>query len=176
MAGFGPYPLYQRELTSMGLCLAAASGIKDPGDPRQGCLESFDRSNRHGAKGYALRIIYSVDSDRPAYGGVWVRLHNLDATKFDKLAFRIKGDAAIGFTTVLKIELKDARDQISHHYVRTVADQWQDLVIPLNDFQGAADRTRLKELVLVIEDTTATTKRGAIYLDDVRLTGRPSGE
>lgn len=150
--------------------------IKDPDDPMQGCIESFDPANRHGAKGYALRIIYSVDSAKPAYGGVWIRLQDFDASKLGQLAFRIKGDAAMGFTKVLKVELKDSRGQASHHYVRTVSDQWQDLAIPLNDFQGAADLARLKELVLVIEDTSATAKRGMIYLDDVRFAGRSAAQ
>ena len=80
------------------------------------------------------------------------------------------------FTTVFKVELKDAKGQASHHYVRTVADQWQDLIIPLKEFQGAADRARLEELVLVIEDRTATAKRGVIYLDDVRFTRQSTGQ
>jgi hypothetical protein len=50
--------------------------IKDPGDPMQGCLESFDR----GAKGTALRIFCGVDSDQPAWGGWWMRRRSLDAT------------------------------------------------------------------------------------------------
>jgi hypothetical protein len=140
--------------------------IKDPGDPMQGCIESFDR----GAKGNALRIIYSVDSDKPAFGGLWMRLQNLDAAKFDTLALRVKGDAGMGYTKVFKVELKDAMDVSSHYYVRGITDQWQDITIPLKDFEGMANPRKLKELVLVIEDTTATAKRGVIYLDDVRFT------
>ena len=140
--------------------------IKDPGDPMQGCNESFDR----GAKGNALRIIYSVDSDKPAFGGLWMRLQNLDAAKFDTLALRVKGDAGMGYTKVFKVELKDAMDVSSHFYVRGVTDQWQDITIPVKDFEGMANTRKLKGLVLVIEDTTATAKRGVIYIDDVRLT------
>jgi hypothetical protein len=54
--------------------------------------------------------------------------------------------------------------------VRGITDQWQDITIPLKDFEGMANPRKLKELVLVIEDTTATAKRGVIYLDDVRFT------
>lgn len=147
--------------------------IKDPADPMQGCIESVDPANGYGGKGAALRLIYSVASAKPAYGGLWMRLQNLDAAKFDNLAFRVKGDAAMGFTSVFKVELKDAMDQASHFYVRGVTDQWQDVVIPLKDFQGMANPVRLKEFVVVFEDTTATAKRGVIYLDDVRFTRNP---
>lgn len=143
--------------------------IKDPVDPMQGCLESFDHANRYGSSGYGLRIIYSVDSAKPAYGGLWMRLENLDATSFDRLAFRVKGDAGMGYTKVFKVELKDAMDQPSHYYVNGLTDQWQDVVIPLKDFQGMVNFRRLKEFVITFEDTTATAKKGVIYIDDVRF-------
>lgn len=147
--------------------------IKDPNDPMQGCIESFDRTNRYGSSGYALRLIYSVESKNPAFGGFWMRLQNLDASKFDKLAFRVRGDPKLGFTTVFKVELKDSVDEASHYYVRGVTDQWQDEVIPLKDFQGITNFKSLKEFVIVFEDTTATAKRGVIYIDDVRFVRTP---
>jgi hypothetical protein len=143
--------------------------IKDPADPMQGCVEAFDAKDRYGEKGYALRLIYSVASKNPAFGGLWMRLNNLDASRFDALAFRVRGDAGMGFTKTFKVELKDSIDQSSHHYVNNVTDQWQDVVVPLSAFEGMANARRLKELVIVIEDTTATAKQGVIYLDDIRF-------
>ena len=147
--------------------------IKDPNDPMQGCLESFDGGNGHGGKGHALRLIYGVASDKPAYGGLWMRLQNFNASTFDNLAFRVKGDSKLGFTNVFKVELKDSADRSSQFYVRGVIDRWQDIVIPLRDFQGSANPAKLKEFVIVFEDRIATAKQGVIYLDDVRFTRRP---
>lgn len=147
--------------------------IKDPVDPMQGAIETFDRANAYGGKGHALRLIYSVASANPAFGGLWMRLQNLDSARFDSLAFRVKGDAALGFTTLFKVELKDATGQASHAYVRGVTDQWQDIVIPLKDFRGMANPARLNEFVVVVEDRTATAKQGILYLDDVRFTRAP---
>ena len=53
--------------------------MKDPADAAQGAVEAFDAKDRYGNKGYALRLIYSVASKDPAYGGLWLRLQNLDA-------------------------------------------------------------------------------------------------
>ncbi len=146
------------------------SWIRDPTDPMQGCIEAFDGTDRFGPSGYALRLIYSVDSEKPAFGGLWMRLQNLNAAHFDNLAFRARGDGRMGFTSIFKVELKDAMDQSSHYYVRGLTDQWQDISIPLKDLQGTANFGRLKEFVVVFEDTTATAKKGVIYLDDVRFT------
>jgi hypothetical protein len=144
--------------------------IKDPADPMQGCVETFDARDRYGDKGYALRLVYSVASKNPAFGGLWMRLQNLDASRFDALAFRVRGDAGMGYTKVFKVELKDDLDQSSRHYVNNVTDQWQDIVIPLGGFEGTANPRKLKEFVIVFEDTTATAKQGVIYLDDIRFT------
>src|SRR5207248_4136327 len=100
------------------------SWIKDPTDPMQGCIESFDAKDRYGDKGYALRLIYSVASKNPAFGGLWMRLPNLDASRFDALAFRVRGDAGLGYTKVFKAELNDALDQSRRKYVNNVTRQW----------------------------------------------------
>jgi hypothetical protein len=146
--------------------------IKDPADPMQGVVESFDAKDRYGDKGYALRLIYSVASKNPAYGGLWLRLQNLDASKYDALRFRVRGDTGMGFTSTFKVELKDAVDQSSHAYVRSVTGEWQDIALPLSSFEGMANARKLKELVIVIEDTTATAKQGVLYFDDMRFANR----
>ena len=145
------------------------SWIKDPADPAQGAVEAFDAKDRYGDKGYALRLIYSVASKNPAFGGLWLRLQTLDASNFATLRFRVRGDAGMGFTTMFKVELKDALDQSSHAYVRGVTGAWQDIALPLSAFEGMANAKKLKELVIVIEDTTATAKQGVLFFDDVRF-------
>lgn len=147
---------------------------RDPNDPMQGCIETFDRADRFGNSGYALRLVYSVQSSKPAFGGLWMQLRNLDASRFSALAFRVRGDAKMGFTTVFKVELKDSVGQASHFMVSGVTDQWQDVVIPLKDFEGMANVRSLKEFVITFEDSSATTKRGVIYVDDIRFDGSPS--
>jgi hypothetical protein len=143
---------------------------KDPTDFTQGCTESFDSVNRYGVKGFCMKLDYSVDSKNPAYNGFWMNLQNLDATKYDNVAMRVKGDAKIGYTTVFKVELKNAAKQIGRFYVTNVTDQWQDIVIPMKAFKGVTDYSNLTEFVIVFEDRVASNKKGVIYVDDIRLT------
>jgi hypothetical protein len=140
---------------------------RDPSDPTQWCKESFDNVTRHGEKGFAMKIAYCVDSPNPAYNGFWMMLPNLDASKYDTLNMWVKGDAQAGYTTVFKIELKNAGRQVGRYYVSNVTDQWQQVSVPLSDFKGLVDRTALTELVIVFEDRMATNKKGAIYVDDI---------
>ena len=142
---------------------------KDPADFSQGCTESFDSANRHGDTGFAMKIDYSVESKNPAYNGFWMALNNLDGSKYDNLAFWVKGDAKTGYTTVFKVELKNAAKQIGRYYVTNVTDQWQEVVIPLSEFKGLTDLSNMTEFVIVFEDRIASNKKGVIYVDDIKL-------
>ena len=143
---------------------------KDPTDFTQGCSEAFDSVNRRGTTGFSMKLDYSVDSKNPAYNGFWMFLQNFDASKYDNLALWVKGDGKIGYTTVFKIELKNASKQVGRYYVTNVTDGWQDIVIPLKDFKGITDFSNLSELVVVFEDRIASNKKGVVYLDDIRFT------
>ena len=143
---------------------------KDPTDFSQGCTESFDSVNRYGTKGFAMKLEYSVESKNPAYNGFWMFLQNLDASKYENVAFRVKGDAKVGYTTVFKVELKNAAKQVGRYYVTNVTDQWQDVVIPLKDLKGITDYSNLTEFVIVFEDRIASNKKGVVYVDDLRFT------
>ncbi|MDP2929308.1 MAG: CIA30 family protein [Candidatus Omnitrophota bacterium] len=142
---------------------------KDPADFTQGCTESFDSANRHGDAGFAMKLEYSVDSKNPAYNGFWMSLPNIDVSGYDNLAFWVKGDAKVGYTTVFKIELKNAGKQVGRYYATNVTDQWQEVVIPLSEFKGLTDTSNLTEFVIVFEDRIASNKKGIIYVDDVRF-------
>lgn len=143
---------------------------KDPADFTQGCIEAFDSANRHGDSGFAMRLEYSVDSKNPAYNGFWMTLPNIDVSGYDNLTFWVKGDEKTGYTTVFKIELKNAGKQVGRYYVTNVTDRWQEVVIPLSAFKGLTDISNLTEFVIVFEDRIASNKKGIIYVDDVRFT------
>lgn len=142
---------------------------RDPSDPTQFCKEAFDNVTRHGESGFAMKLNYCVDSPNPAYNGFWLMLPNLDATKYDTLSMWIKGDAQAGYTTVLKLELKNSAKQVGRYYISNITDQWQKISVPLSDFKGLVDKTGLTELVIVFEDRMATNKKGTVYIDDISL-------
>lgn len=142
---------------------------KDPSDQTQWCREGFDNVTRHGDKGFAMKLDYSVDSPNPAYNGFWMMLPNIDGSKYDILNMWVKGDSQVGYTTVFKIELKNAARQVGRYYVSNVSDQWQEVSIPLSDFKSLIDKTNLTEFVIVFEDRMATNKKGVIFVDDISL-------
>ncbi len=148
---------------------------------------------------HALRLTYSVESEKTSQNGFWTKLQNFDARDYDRLEFEIKGDAAKGFTNRLKLELKKCKqapclgDPVKDEVIKGssevwVTDQWETVSIPLNKITGIIDfanpkawenpaiaRADLDEMVFIFQDRHVTAKKGVVYIDNIRFvnTGNP---
>ena len=140
---------------------------KDPSDPTQFCHISFDRANALNGAGYALKISYDVDSPNPAYNGFWTKLQGTTLTSSQALSFYVKGDHDQGYTPQVKLELKNAKGQVGRYLLKGITEEWQQVRIPLQAFEGLTDVSNMTEFVIVFDDVTSTKKVGAIYLDDI---------
>ena len=142
---------------------------KDPTDMTQGCWDSLVSDVRHGTKGYALKLVYDVDSPNPAYNGFWMKLNNLNIDGYKNLVFHAKGDEEKGFTRRFKVELKNAT-QVGSTIIEGLTSQWQRIVVPLSAFGAITDWTAMTEFVIVFDDLTSMPKEGVIYIDNVMFT------
>ena len=140
---------------------------KDPNDDTQGCRESFFSPGCDG-KGKCMKLTYSVDSPNPAYNGFWMKLQGYDFRPYSKIVWWIKGDKEAGFTTKCKFELKN-QTEVSPYYIDNITDQWQKIELPLKAFKRISDWSKMKEFVVVFEDSQATVKKGVIYIDNVSI-------
>src|SRR3989338_7428915 len=82
----------------------------NPNDATQRYAMRFDARNRYGNQGGALRLEYDVDSSNPAYGGLWVKLNDLDLSQYHQVVFWVKGDRKQGYTRQFKVELKNEKE------------------------------------------------------------------
>jgi len=143
---------------------------KDPSDPTQKCTIAFDKANAYGGAGYSLRIDYDVDSPNPAYNGFWSKLQSADITPYQFLTFYIRGDAQRGHTNQIKLEIKNGKE-VGKYLLKGISDEWQQVRIPLKDFQGLTTGKGMTEFVIVFDDITSTKKTGSIYLDEIAFEG-----
>ncbi len=139
---------------------------KDPNDTTQGCTESFETAERFGDKGMSLRLDYDVDSPAPAYNGMWMKLKELDLSKYKFLNFYIKGDPQKGFSKVIKLELKNP-NEVGKNLYTEVTGEWKLAKIPLSEFRGLKDLTKATEFVMVFDDMNTKPKTGTIYVDNI---------
>jgi hypothetical protein len=141
---------------------------RDEADQTQGCKMNFNQTEMHGGAGSSVQLDYDVDSPNPAYNGFWMKLQNQDASQYDKLSLWIKGDAAAGYSTKVKLELKNAKGEVGKYTVSNITAEWQEIVIPLAQFSGLTDLASMTELVVVFDDMTCSGKKqGTIYIDDI---------
>ncbi len=141
---------------------------KDPSDPTQKCTIAFDKENAFGGVGYSLRLNYDVDSPNPAYNGFWMKLQGTSFSTYKALSIYVRGDATLGFTPQIKLELKNGKE-VGRYLLKGVTDQWQQFTVPLKDFVGITDWNGMTEFVIVFDDITSTKKVGTIYIDEITV-------
>lgn len=122
-----------------------------------------------------LKISYDVESTEPAFNGIWIGFNNTDLSSYDEMSMLIKGDAEAGFTTQFKLELKNAKGERVVHMVKGITDQWQRVVIPMEELKATgsiSDWSKMKEIVFTFDDLTVTRKNGILYVDDIKFSSR----
>jgi hypothetical protein len=127
-----------------------------------------------------LRVSYRLDPGRHARVGVRIKLDRLDASAYDHLELRVRGDPAAGFARSFEVGFE--RPLPSHpgmiesgsSLIEEVSDQWQDVRVPLSLMSGIHAWTGLGEFILTFDSRRTDVAEGAIYLDNVALirTGR----
>jgi hypothetical protein len=143
---------------------------KDPNDETQGTEMSFEPDDALGdPAGYAIRLDYDVDSPNPAYNGFWMKLNGEDVSGHNTIKFYIKGDAKVGFTKRIKIELKDMTNKPSPYVLTGITEEWKQVSIPFEKFRRIEDWSSINEFVIVFDDVTSNPKTGAILVDHITV-------
>lgn len=138
---------------------------RDPEDPTQYAREEFDAAHTRSGQGFCLRLSYDVDSPHAAYGGLWMKLGRLDASRLRHLVFWARGDERKGCTARLKIELK-GDDERGACYVDGVTTAWKRFAVELDEF-NLRSHAALTDVVVVFEDHSSMPPEGVLYLDDI---------
>lgn len=104
----------------------------------------------------AKKEIYSID------------LKNLDLSRFKALEFSAK-TANYQDNAHLRVEFNSAFHEKSEIYLKNISHKWQDYKIALSDFKDISEWSKMLSLSFIVEEWNVGEKRGAIYIDNVRL-------
>jgi hypothetical protein len=135
----------------------------------------LDSSQRIGDLGSSVCLTYKLNPKRAGQNGFWTNLNKADLTDYDHIEFWIKGDAKLGFAKSMKVEFKQqipgSIDEMykGSYVVNNISDQWQKITIPLNNFSGIREWTKMEELVFSLQTRRADVRQGAYYIDDIAL-------
>jgi len=157
------------------------SWIRGDGEVRMNLAPMTEAGNPDGDQ--ALHFGYAIGEEGGTTStvGLQLDLNGLDASDYDHLEFRVRGDASAGFTEAFKVQFLRPSDlapkmKESGSYVVTGVDgEWQRIRIPLNLMNGIRDWTRLEHFVLALQYLRTDPLKGAYFIDDIALirTGNP---
>jgi len=142
-----------------------------PNDSTQSCKMKFAADDALGKSGgKSLQLDYDVDSPNPAYNGFWMKIGRAEVFGFDTLSFYIKGDSQKGFTSKIKVELKDKKHGKATFFVENITDKWQKISLTLDSRSFDRDQKKpFEEFVIVFDDVNSRPKTGTLLIDEIEF-------
>jgi hypothetical protein len=139
-----------------------------PKDTTQTIVGLIDNSQKVGKRGGSYRIVYDVESPKPAYVGFWMGLGGLDLSKYQKVVLWIKGSKKDGFTSKVMVGIESVKEGGGGTtFIDGITDEWKKFEIPISAFN--LKDLHVNEFDIVIDKGYATSKTGTIYLDEISL-------
>ncbi len=92
----------------------------------------------------------------------------MDASKYNSLTFKIRAKEE-GSPGILKVVLRNKRNEEASYYVRNIDLNWQTVSIPLDEFYQITDWNSLKDVSFVLEVWNVEDKKGIVLIDDVNF-------
>ncbi len=113
-----------------------------------------------------IRLRYNFADAYPSVETFSIYVPQINVNKFKKLNFSIRG-VEYGSPGILKVVLKNRRQEAAAFYINNVGDQWQDLSIPLKLFEDITDWTELTDVSFVLEAWNVKDKKGIVLIENV---------
>ena len=92
----------------------------------------------------------------------------MNVSKYTKLQFSIRSREE-GNPGIMKLVLKNRKNETAYTYIRGVNLAWKEFNIPLSDFTQITDWSNLDDLSFVLETWNVDKKKGMVLIDDVRF-------
>ncbi|MEK6715507.1 MAG: hypothetical protein AABY43_05645, partial [Candidatus Omnitrophota bacterium] len=118
---------------------------------------------------YPIKLAYDLIPPSLGVKNFTFSLPLVDASKFNALRLRVRGDDRAGFSAVLKVEIKSERNEKDSYYLKGISGRWQDFSIGLSEFKNITDWSNIAELSFIFEDWNVSEKRGVLYIDNIRF-------
>ncbi|MCK5260250.1 MAG: hypothetical protein KAJ70_04240 [Candidatus Omnitrophica bacterium] len=113
-----------------------------------------------------IRMEYNFTDSFPPVKTFALNVPAVDAAKYGKIQFSIRGKEE-GTPGIVKIVVKNRRNEEASYYVRGVGLDWQEFNIPLDEFQQITDWSSLTDISFVLESWNVDSKKGLILIDNV---------
>ena len=113
-----------------------------------------------------IRIEYNFSGSFPPVKTFVLDVSTINAAKYNKIQFSIRGKEE-GTPGIVKVMVKNRRNEEASYYVQGVGLDWQEFNIPLDEFQQVTDWSSLIDISFVLESWNVDSKKGLILIDNV---------
>ena len=113
-----------------------------------------------------IRIKYNLNQPFPQIETFSLSVPTMDISKYKRLVFSIRGEEG-GFPGVVKIVVKNRKNETASFYVNDVKLKWQQVDIPLEEFSQVTDWTVLTDVSFVVEAWNVQKKKGMVLVDNI---------
>ena len=113
-----------------------------------------------------IKVSYNLNDPYPQVKTFSLAIPKMNVGKYEKLSFSVRG-LDEGFPGVVKIVLRNQKNELASFYVKDVRLKWQEINIPFNEFTQITDWSNLVDISFVLEAWNAEKKKGIILIDNV---------
>ncbi|MDP8212538.1 MAG: hypothetical protein P9X22_04505 [Candidatus Zapsychrus exili] len=118
-----------------------------------------------------IRVEYNFEDSFPPVKTFSLSIPNaLNAKKYSSLQFSVRAKEE-GTPGVIKIILKNRKNEESFYYIQNINLKWQKINISLDEFRQITDWSNLTDISFVLESWNVDDDSGIILIDDVCFGG-----
>lgn len=116
----------------------------------------------------AIRLPYNFENSMHPIEAFSLSIPKVDVVKYRSIQFSIRAKEE-GTPGVVKVVIRNAKNETSYYYIKNVGQSWKEFNIPLKEFKDITDWNSVIDLSFVIETWNVTKKKGLVLIDDVNL-------
>lgn len=133
-------------------------------------VSSFENSIIFSLHNGPSRMEYDFEDPFPPTKSFSLSIPKMDVTKYSKINFAIRAKEE-GSPGIVKIILKNQKDETAYRYIQGIDLKWKEYSIPLEEFKQITDWTNLTEVTFILESWNVDKRKGMILIGDVSFSG-----
>lgn len=113
-----------------------------------------------------VKIEYNFQESFPPVKTFSLSIPEVDAARYTKLQFSVRAKEE-GQPGIVKIVLRNSRNETAYYYIQGVGLNWREFNIPLEEFKQITDFSSLTDISFVLEAWNVEKPKGIILIDNL---------
>lgn len=126
--------------------------------------DTFRSSVMYALNNSPIRLTYTVGGAYPQVKNLTIAVPAMDVSKYSRLNLSMR--SVKGNPGMLKVVLKNAREEEASYFLQGLKDRWQDYSIPFEEM-NLTDWKSLKDISFVVEAWNAKELTGSVLIDNI---------